>query len=227
MYVLVPALWILGLTAVPVLAQTGEITGTIRVTRHLTRKRITLPQIYERGVALALPATAQGDIAEEMTRVVVYLEGAHGAEAVHAVMDQNHRRFEPEVLAVPVGSTVDFPNSDPIYHNVFSLSRARPFDLGNYPQGTSRSLRFDQPGIVVLNCHLHPNMTGVVVVTPNRYFARPDASGRFSIPGLRPGKYHIVAWHKSAGKIQKRFGLEAGKTAEVDFEIPLTETNSQ
>ncbi len=212
----------------PLLAQNGEIGGRVRITKALTRKRISIPQVYERTVAL--PAAEAGDNGqgEELARVVVYLEGkAARGPAVRVVMDQRRRRFEPEVVAVPVGSTVEFPNSDPVFHNVFSLSKSKAFDLGNYPRGQRRTVRFDEPGAVLLNCHLHPNMTGAVLVAPNRHFTRPGGAGEFSLPDVPPGTYELVAWHKSAGVFKRRVEVRAGARTELDLEIPLTELASR
>ena len=122
-----------------------------------------------------------------------------------------------ETVVIPVGSKVSFPNLDPIFHNVFSLSKPKSFDLGNYPKGDTRTVTFTQPGVVYVNCHLHPNMTGTIVVTPNRWETKADRDGHFHIDDLPPGKYTVVAWHKSAGFFREQ--VEAGGT--VEFVIPL------
>lgn len=203
----------------------GEIGGRVRVTKALTKKRISLPQVYERTVAIAAePVPAEVSVEAELKRIVVYLEGdGQRSEPQKIVMNQVQRRFDPEVVAVPAGSTVEFPNNDPIFHNVFSFSKAKQFDLGNYSRGKSRAVTFDQPGIVLLHCHLHPNMSGAVLVTPNAHYTRPDNSGEFSLSGVPPGNYNLVAWHKSAGAFRRRIRVgTAGKTA-IDIEIPVTE----
>lgn len=207
------------------LAQEGEIAGTIRVTKTLTRKGISLPQVYERNVALtARPASTD----EELARVVVYLEGEQlGADPLTARMEQRGRQFAPEVLAVPVGSTVEFPNDDPIFHNVFSLSKAKHFDLGNYGKGKSRHITFDAAGPVLLHCHLHPNMSAAVMVTPNRFYTRPAKDGSFVLKRVPAGVYHIVAWHKSGGPFKRTVTVDSGGRTEVDIEIPLTEIASR
>lgn len=106
---------------------------------------------------------------------------------------------------------------------MFSLSKAKSFDLGSYDKGTSRTVVFPKPGIVEVFCHLHPNMAATVVVTPNRLYARPDVSGQYQIPDVPPGHYTIVAWHKSAGFFRKQITIEAGHDGSVDFFIPLEE----
>ena len=142
------------------------------------------------------------------------------------MMDQGQRRFVPEILAVPAGSTVSFANSDPIFHNVFSLSGARSFDLGNYSVGQSRTVTFPKPGLVQLHCHLHPNMSGAILVTPNGFFTlltQPGRDGEFSLEGIPPGRYQLVAWHKSAGFFRRAIEVRRSKPLAVDFEIPLSE----
>ena len=209
-------------------AQNGDITGRIRVTSTLTKRRITVPQVYERTVALSSKPATPPDLATELRRVVVYLETPGlPATPVQVSMDQRQRRFEPEVLAVPLGSTVVFPNSDPIFHNVFSLSKGKPFDLGNYKQGDSRSVTFTHAGVVQLHCHLHPNMSGAILVTPNSWWTQPAASGDFTLPPVPPGRYTLVAWHRSAGFFRRTVEVRAGRPIKVDFEIPLVDLASR
>ncbi len=209
-------------------AQVGEVTGRIRVTSTLTKRRISLPQVYERTAAISPAPAAAPDVEGELRRVVVYLDTPGlPARPMQARMDQHQRRFEPEVVAVPVGSTVTFPNSDPIFHNVFSLSKAKPLDLGNYKAGESRTVTFGQPGIVQLFCHLHPNMSGAILVTPNSWFTSPAGNGEFTLSKVPPGRYTLVAWHKSSGYFRRKIEVRPGKPVEVDFEIPLTESASR
>ena len=99
-------------------------------------------------------------LAFERSRVVIYIEGT-GSPADHPITEtitQTGRRFSPELVVIPAGSSVSFPNMDPIFHNVFSLSKAKSFDLGNYSKGETRVVSFSKPGIVYVDCHLHPNM---------------------------------------------------------------------
>jgi plastocyanin len=175
--------------------------------------------MYQRGATVELKSDPETDpLAAERTKVVVYIEGPGPAgEPAVAKMEQQNRRFVEETVVVPVGSKVSFPNLDPIFHNVFSLSKAKSFDLGNYPKGDTRTVTFAQPGIVYVNCHLHPNMTGAIVVTPNQWSARVDPDGRFTIENVPPGRYTVVAWHKTAGFFRQQ--VEAGGS--VEFLIPL------
>ena len=131
-------------------------------------------------------------------RGVVMLEPA-GKKArhrapVHRTVEQRNREFAPRLLAVPVGSTVSFPNFDPVYHNVFSRSEVMPFDLGIYKNGQSRDLQFDKEGIWRIGCNLHANMQAYIVVVNAAHYAVTDEKGRFSFRSLEPGKYRLRAW---------------------------------
>lgn len=106
----------------------------------------------------------------------------------------------PHVLAVPVGSTIAFPNEDPISHNLFSLSAGNAFDLGLYRRGAGKSQRFDTPGAVNVYCNVHPNMSAVIHVMPTPYFTFVDGNGEFSVD-VPPGKYRLIAWNEQGGTI--------------------------
>jgi plastocyanin len=132
---------------------------------------------------------------------VVYLETApRGAFEVpapgRAVLDQRNETFVPHVLAVTVGTTVEFPNSDLVYHNVFSLSKAKRFDLGRYPRGESRAVRFDRPGMVRVFCEIHSHMSAFVLVFAHRFFDTTDDAGRYRIEGVPPGTYTLAVWNE-------------------------------
>ena len=122
---------------------------------------------------------------------------------------------------MPVGSTVSFPNSDPIFHNVFSLSKVKAFDLGYYPAGQTRTVRFDRAGIVQVFCHLHSNMSAAIVVVPNAWSTRPDRDGAYALRSIPRGRYRLIVWHKSAGFFEREIDLRAFDSLPVDFNIPL------
>ncbi|HLG99999.1 MAG TPA: hypothetical protein VKX49_27065 [Bryobacteraceae bacterium] len=182
-------------------AWAGDITGYAIITKRLTKKRVS-PIVYNlRGSAAAPASSDDGGTISEYDRMAVILEGGSfpGQPPVTAVLDQRNTRFGAELLVVPVGSTIEFPNSDPIFHNVFSLSKAQPFDLGFYARGESRSVKFSHAGIVQVYCHIHANMYAAIVVTDSPWFAKPAADGSFSWRGVPAGHYHLTAWHKIAG----------------------------
>lgn len=198
----------------------GEIHGRIVITKVLTKPRVTITAYEQRGAA---PKREEPSALNEFSRVVVYVDAP--AETlpvpVRAVLNQRNQRFDPEFLVVPIGSSVDFPNNDPFFHNVFSLSRAKSLDLGYYPAGQSRTVRFDKAGVVQVYCHLHPNMTAAIVVAPNAWHTQPDEAGRFALPRLKPGRTKLVAWHRSAGFFEKTVEVPETGVSRVDFEIPV------
>jgi plastocyanin len=206
----------------------ADIRGTITIERKLTRHNVTAPTgIYQRGVAVELGADADEDpIAFERSHVAVYLEGGPKSSAsgvVKASIEQRDRRFVPDLVVIPAGSGVAFPNFDPIFHNVFSLSKAKSFDLGNYPKGQTRAITFSAPGLVAVYCHLHSNMVATIVVAPNRWAMRADGNGIFALKDVPAGTYTVVAWHKAAGTFRKTVTIGEQSDAEVSFTLPFVE----
>lgn len=164
----------------------------------------------------------RGRDAAERRRSVVYLEeGLRGAfeelPGSRARINQVNEQFVPRVLAVTTGTTVDFPNSDRIYHNVFSLSKARTFDLGRYAAGRSRSVRFDRPGLVRVFCDIHSHMSAWVLVFNHPFFAVTDDDGRYWISNVPPGSYSLAAWHETLPLERRRIDVPGSGTVRVDF----------
>ena len=127
-------------------------------------------------------------------------------------VEQRNREFAPHVLAVPVGSTVSFPNFDGVFHNVFSTSEPAKFDLGLYRQGEARSFTFAKEGIVRLGCNLHANMSAYVVVVAATHYAITDGSGKFTFRSLEPGTYKLRAWsERSSTPVTETVVVKAGE----------------
>jgi plastocyanin len=216
-------------------AATGRLSGTVTVGAELSRRRVRfhLYPDFVRTADEARPPRPQ----DETGNVVIYLQPARDGAAppipappipapphpAAAVMRQEGLAFQPHLLAVLKGSTVEFPNADPVFHNVFSLSRAASFDLGRYPRGSSRSVRFDSAGVVKVFCHIHSDMSAVILVLDTPLFARPGGDGRYRIDGIPPGEYTAVAWHERARPLSRRLRIEPATHAVLDFSIPLTE----
>ena len=149
-------------------------------------------------------------------------------------MDQQNLTFIPHILPVPVGALVHFPNNDKVDHNIFSLSRAKKFNLGSYKPGENKSVVFDKPGIVELRCDVHAEMAAYIMVLKNPYFAVTDDQGRFEIPNskyleqnnikgvkdLSPGKYILKIWHEKL-KTQKQI-VTVPENGDVSIEITAT-----
>jgi plastocyanin len=211
----------------------AEIHGTIIVRRTLTKRKVTVSaDLYDRGGMIPLPPQSSEDpLAFERRHVAVYLEGTHPSEAgsgpvggnagPRAVVEQANRQFVPDLVVVPAGSTVSFPNRDPIFHNVFSLSKSKGFDLGNYPKSQTRLVTFLKAGIVVVGCHLHSNMVAFIVVTPGQWGTVADADGGFVLNNVPPGEHMVVAWHKASGPIRKKVHVEEGGSANLEIIVPL------
>lgn len=131
------------------------------------------------------------------------------------VLYQRNLTFTPRVLAIRVGTTVDFPNDDRVFHNVFSFKDGKKFDLGIYPVGTRKRVVFTEPGVSRLFCNIHPHMAGYVVAVDSLYFSAVDESGAFSIPDVPPGKYAYHAWRPGSPVLTGTMSLEPGSLLEV------------
>lgn len=152
--------------------------------------------------------------------VVVWLEPLDEAPVMpaksrHAEMIQKDKTFSPHVLPVMVGTSVDFPNNDPIFHNAFSNYNGQIFDIGLYPPGTSRTITFRREGVVRVFCNIHPTMSAVIVVVKSPYFAVSNRSGAFELRGVPDGSYRIHVFHERATE-QTLAGLS--RTIEISDE---------
>ena len=147
---------------------------------------------------------------------VVYLEGAKAkAKPATASVSMKGKQFIPRLTVVPVGSTVAFPNDDPIFHNVFSLSAPNRFDLDLYKRPKSGSWTFASPGVVRVYCNIHPQMSAVVVVVDSAHHARPDKSGAFTLDDVPAGRYTLRTWHERAGEDSREVEVGAQGTTET------------
>jgi plastocyanin len=202
----------------PVLAQSpAGIRGRLDIRK--------LAKPVERRPDVAAPGGSGPRDVPDLRRGVVYLETAPRAafderDPGRAVMDQRNERFVPHVLAVMVGTVVDFPNSDLIYHNVFSLSRAKRFDLGRYAAGKSKGVRMDRPGVVRVFCDIHSHMSAFVLVFNHPFFDITDVEGRFELPGLPSGTYTVVGWYEGETRISRSVVVPSTGWAEVDLVVP-------
>lgn len=164
------------------------------------------------GQAASLPVTGTIDRGA-VTDAVVYVETLpHNFVVENPVgnvpgLEQKDQAFVPRVLAIQSGTTVEFPNRDPVYHNVFSVSPTKRFDLGKYTKGQSRSVRFDKSGLVQVFCDIHSDMAAFILVVPHHVFTRPGADGRFTLPALPSGTYRVRAWHPDFGERERMVTL--------------------
>jgi plastocyanin len=190
---------------------------------RLDIRRLARPA-ERRPDAAATGAPGPRDV-PDLRHGVVYLDTAPRSafderEPARAVMDQRNERFVPHVLAVMVGTVVDFPNSDRTYHNVFSLSRAQRFDLGRYAAGKSKSVRMDRPGVVRVFCDIHSHMNAFVLVFNHPYFDISGDDGRFALPAVPPGNYTVVGWYEGEARVTRPVVVPPNGWAEVDLVVP-------
>jgi plastocyanin len=136
----------------------------------------------------------------------------------HYQMIQRNKMFVPHQLAVPVGSTVSFPNGDPIFHNVFSISPPAPFDLGLYRAGSSKTLVFTEPAYYRVFCNIHPQMTAMILVLPTSWITEADAAGTYRLD-LPPGRYRLTAWSERSAPVSVPIVVEAGRLSVPEISV--------
>jgi plastocyanin len=221
LFTLAAALSLLATTSVPQAAGQasafGRITGQVRVVMAAT-KAIPSGVYPSRRVNRTAPAPP------EISNVVVYIKDAPKTADVplmQATIVQKDEMFSPRVVAITRGSTVDFPNADPFFHNVFSLSRGNGFDLGRFPKGDTRVRQFRNAGIVKVYCDIHSHMSATIIVFDHPYFRMPSADGIFALPPIAAGTYHVVAWHERIGESVQTVRVEAGRNSHLEFSLPV------
>jgi plastocyanin len=204
----------------PIAFASSQTLGAIR--GRLDIRRVARPS--ERRPEVAESGSTRRDT-PDLRRGVVYLETAprgafEAGEPGRAVMDQRNETFVPHVLAVMAGTVVDFPNSDKTYHNVFSLSRAKRFDLGRYAAGGSKAVRFDRPGIVRVFCDIHSHMNAFVLVFSHPFFDVTGIDGRFRLDNVPAGTYTVVAWYEGETQTSRAVTVPAGGVVDVELVVP-------
>ena len=209
-------------------AGAGTITGTVRA---------------EGKAAADTGAAADGAYANRkykfaekvdysaMRDFVVYIEGPGGTNNVPSTnvvsvattrVAQHDALFTPHVLPVMVGTTVEWPNQDTIFHNVFSMSDAKEFDLGLYKGNpTNKCVTFDRPGRVDVFCSIHENMHCIVLVLENPYFASTDENGNYKISGIPPGTYKLKAWQERLPADEREITVPADGVVKADFTLGI------
>jgi plastocyanin len=162
---------------------------------------------------------------DDRRRAVVYFESApqpafEETGGLHATMKQEGETFVPHVLAIHTGTVVDFPNFDPIFHNVFSLSKVRSFDLGRYAKGRSKSVQFNDAGVVRVFCDIHSHMNAFILIFAHRFFAVTDDQGHYTIDRVPAGTYTVTAWYEGVAQQSRQLVVsEDGATIDLDFAL--------
>jgi plastocyanin len=198
---------ILALLACAAVAQTATVTGQV-VVKHSNKK----PRHSSENENVAVWLTPLDD------------GGTRPVTSRRHRMTQKDKQFHPHVLAVPVGTAVEFPNQDPWFHNVFSLYKGERFDLGLYEGGGQRTVRFERPGVSFIFCNIHPEMNAYVLALETPYFAISNARGQITIPEVAPGRYRLEIWYERAesaelARISKNVAVVAPDTALGTMEI--------
>jgi len=202
----------------PAPSPAAPVAGTIQ-------GRVTFSRMAPQRVANRYPGAAGGGAPHQAGTVpaVAYLvgpvAGARAAAGARPRLVQQDTAFRPPVLVVPVGTAVEFPNRDPFFHNVFSYSSAKRFDLGRYPRGESRTVVFDRPGVVKVYCEIHQWMRSAVLVVENPFHAEVGADGSFSIAGVPPGRYRLAVWDFDRGQRTVEVTVPAQGAARVDVSL--------
>ena len=196
----------------------GTLTGVVTVKAAKKPKR---PSRYYLGPYRSA-RTRKTDRKTGPQDVVVYLEGLEAGRTTSTasplpVMSQKGEAFVPRVLPVLAGTTVDFPNLDDFYHNVFSVMAGDRFDLGRYAKGKTARETFSRPGVVVVRCEIHAGMKAFILVLETPTFAVPADDGTFSFADIPPGRYTLKAWHPSHGERSRKVVVPESGTAEADF----------
>jgi plastocyanin len=198
----------------------------------LTETRIMRNLFYQLlGVMLliggSVPAARAGDLTGRVTvggrpvrDAVVFIEDLKTPPVERrAMMDQYNRTFVPHVMVVQLGTRVEFPNHDTVFHNVFSYRDGKKFDLGLYPVGSTHTQRFDQPGLVRIFCNIHSNMSAFIWVVDNPYFAKTDKTGHFHLTGVPPGRRTVRIWHERSG--MDRVSVDVRREGNTPLEVSL------
>src|SRR5262245_8228284 len=199
----------------------ATVRGIVKIESKIQPRSVAVNFYSRRGGPAAPPKPTIP--VNELENVVLYLETnfkgpfPRRTTAVEPTIRQKDETFIPQVLAIQTGDTVHFPNDDPFFHNVFSLSGARSFDLGRYPKNHVRSVRFDRPGIVKVFCHIHSHMNAVICVFDHPFFCKAAGNGTFAISQVPEGTYTLVAWHERLKPQRQVIHVQPGEMPSVDF----------
>lgn len=210
------AVTVAGILAPLTTVAAGTLTGTVSVPAATGAGAALNPYAGTLGSAgsEAAPAARSATPAD----VVVYIEGAGPATPSSRVptLVQRNQQFHPRVVGIPAGSTVAFPNEDLVFHNVFSYSKVKRFDLGYYGRGKSKSVTFERAGLVQVFCDIHRNMSAFIFVVDSPFVVQPQDDGTYRFDNLPDGRYTVVAWHPELGE-RRRSVTISGAASELDL----------
>lgn len=217
-----PSLWalaVLACAALPPTASAAVLRGTLSVPpppRAAKHMNAYPGQAGSMASHKSAPRGAVNDAVLWFARIPGSADSAI-ARPPRPKLAQIDQCFMPRVVSVAAGGAVEFPNQDPIYHNVFSVSTTRRFDLGKYPKGQSRSVTFPKAGVVNVYCDIHSDMAAFVLVAPNRAFTQPGADGAFALLDVPPGRYVLHVWHPDFGAFEREVELAGDRTLALSY----------
>lgn len=211
-------------SAVPWTSQAGQRgTGRIEGRVVITVPVSTAPPSGAYGARRVETAPVRRE--SELPNVIVFVQDPPKTSPLpvgRARILQENETFIPRVVAITRGSTVDFPNGDPFFHDVFSLSRSGTFDLGSYARGQTKSHQFKKTGLVKVYCHIHSHMSASIMVFDHTFFTIPKADGSFTIDEVPAGTYDVSAWHERIGDTSQAVKVEAGRATDIQFALPIS-----
>jgi plastocyanin len=202
------------------------LTGGLWLTATLLVRHDAVADRVSGDISGDVSILRDGSKKQDRSNAVVYLRGgpaspADSSSSVQRVY-QRDKQFSPSVVVAPLGSTVEFPNQDKIFHNVFSLSSAARFDLGLYKSGTSKSIKAKKLGVIDVFCNIHPQMAAKILVLDTKYYAITEADGRFKIRGVPPGNYELVVWQPKGKESTRAITISSGQHLAAHLEVVET-----
>jgi len=201
--------------------QTGSVSGKIVI------QAMTMSETSEHGTryhssGMAPVAHPRAITMNKYSNMIVYLEGKDleqekSKDISKTLMDQRNAEFIPHVLPIQQGTVVDFVNHDNMYHNIFSLSSTKKFNIGRRPTGEAVPVQFDKAGIVQIFCDIHSQMTAYIVVLKNPYFVQPDEHGNYSLENVPVGTYTLKVWHERLSSKEQVITISPNRTSTINF----------
>lgn len=205
-----------------VLAWGGDIVGTVKAAGKPGSQQDVPDKKYDSRKYKFMERMNYDEIKDFVVYIDQTMPGVHPPSKPVQIVIQKDATFQPHVLPIMVGTTVEWPNHDEIYHNVFSMSEAKPFDLGLYKNNEVKRVTFDKPGRVDVFCSIHTKMNCIILVLENPYYALTDKKGAFRISGVPPGTYKVKAWYERLPALEKEVTVPESGDVSVDFTLTVS-----
>lgn len=199
----------------------GKVTGKITISKESDNKDKRKSRLSYKSDQSSHSSHSSGGT---FNKVVVYLEYESNTPyfappSKLPALTQKNAEFVPAVLPILKGSTVNIKNEDKIYHNVFSLSELRPFNIGRRPRGENVPIDFNQAGVIRVFCDIHSNMSAYIIVLNNPFFVHPDEHGNYSLTDIPAGKYKVHVWHERMEAKNQSVEIKEGETVQINFTL--------